>query len=61
MYKILTISCIASCMLNTALGENNQFLKKWEISPSYLKELESSSSGLKLFSSEREESPLSLH
>ena len=52
MYKILTISCIASCMLNTALGENNQFLKKWEISPSYLKELESSSSGLKLFSSE---------
>ena len=28
MYKILTISCIASCMLNTALGENNQFLKK---------------------------------
>ena len=52
MYKILTISCIASCMLNTASGENNQFLKKWEISPSYLKELESSSSGLKLFSSE---------
>lgn len=27
-------------------------MKKWEISPSYLKELESSSSGLKLFSSE---------
>ncbi len=52
MYKILTISCIASCMWNTASGENNQFLKKWEISPSYLKELESSSSGLKLFSSE---------
>lgn len=52
MYKILTISCIVSCMLNIASGENNQFLKKWEISPSYLKEVESSSSGLKLFSSE---------
>lgn len=39
-------------MLNIASGENNQFLKKWEISPSYLKEVESSSSGLKLFSSE---------
>lgn len=52
MYKILTILCIVSCMLNSASGENNQFLKKWEISPSYLEELESSSSGLKLFSSE---------